>query len=422
MRTCGSLWVCRWVLVVSLAGVWGCDQQAPVQPDVSLSAEGLGRITQLMEEEVEQSKLAGAVAMVAVGGQVVYEQAVGHRDREAAVDMSADTIFRIASMTKPVTSVAVMILYDEGKIALDDPLSKYIPEFANPKVLTATGGTVAAEREITIRDLLTHTSGLGYHWDAGVGPMYNEAGIGHGVGPAEGLLGEKMAKMGAIPLLFMPGSQFHYSLSVDVLGRVVEVASGQTLAEFMEGRIFKPLGMTDTFFFVPQDKLDRLAVAYAPAEGGGLKRLGNEALTEGLLVYGAAHPYEGERRYYSGGGGLCSTAGDYLRFAQMLANGGTLDGKRILKGETVAMMTTDQVGERWQGGEGFGLGFGVARDTPAAAEMGCVGSYGWGGFWYTTFFVDPARNIVGVCMGQLHPAGPSKLNGEFKRLVYQAVE
>jgi CubicO group peptidase (beta-lactamase class C family) len=422
MKAFGRVWI-SWLLVFCSVGCLGNGPEATTQRSaVAVSQEAFGRITSLMEREVEQGKLAGAVAIVAVDGDVVYQAAVGKRDREAAADMQFDSVFRIASMSKPITSVAAMILYEQGKIALDDPVSKYIPEFANPRVLTADGRVLPAEREITVRDLLTHTSGLTYQWDSRIGPLYNAAGITAGIVEDDGVLGEKMAKLGRIPLLHQPGAAWTYGLNTDVLGRVVEVASGQTLAEFMAERIFRPLGMKDSFFFVPEHKMGRLAAAYAPAAGGGLKRLRSEMIREGTLTYCADHPYAGKRRYYSGGGGLCSTAPDYLRFAQMLANGGVLDGRRLLKAETVAMMTTDQVGDRRPGGEGFGLGFGVTRDSAEARKMGCVGSYGWGGFWYTTFFADPARNLVGVSMAQLHPGGSSTLNGAFKGLVYAAIE
>ncbi|MHC4355293.1 MAG: serine hydrolase domain-containing protein [Planctomycetota bacterium] len=204
------------------------------------------------------------------------------------------------------------------------------------------------------------------------------------------------------------------------LGHVVEVTSGMTLEEFFEQRIFEPLGMKDTHFFIPAEKMARLAAVYAPKSEGGLKQLDSEPVVEGSLVYRADHPYRGRRRYFSGGGGLCSTAGDYLRFSQMLLNGGVLDGKRLLKPGTVRLMTKDHVGKLSEG-QGFGLGVSVTRNAAESGGLDCVGSFGWGGFWYTTFFVDPGKKMIGICMGQLHPEGDATLNKEFKRLVYQAV-
>jgi len=388
---------------------------------VGLSESGLAEITSLMQEHVDEEKIAGAVAVVARRGKVAYLQSIGKQDIEADIDMSDDTIFRIASMTKPITSVAVMILYDEGLIQLDDPLSKYIPEFAEATVLAPGGGDpVPVKRPITIEHLLTHTSGLTYHWNPRLGRMYKQAGITHGLLPDDSTIAVKMKKLASIPLLHQPGEAWEYGLSVDVLGRVVEVVSGKTLEEFFEQRIFEPLGMGDTHFFIPHGKMDRLAAVYAPKPGGGLKELDSEPVVEGSLVYSADHPYAGQRRYFSGGGGLCSTVGDYLRFCQMLLDGGELDGKRLLKPGTVRLMTRDHVG-KLNKGQGFGLGFSVARNKKETGGLDCVGSYGWGGFWYTTFFVDPDKKLIGVCMGQLHPEGKATLNKEFKRLVYEAV-
>lgn len=388
---------------------------------VGLSQERLAEITALMQENVDQQKLAGAVAAVARRGKVAYLECIAKQDIEADIDMTAATIFRIASMTKPITSVAVMILYDDGLIRLDDPVSKYIPEFADATVLASEGqGTVPAKRQITIKHLLTHTSGLTYQWNPRLGPLYKEAGITHGLLPDDSVLAEKMKNLARIPLLHQPGEAWEYGLSVDVLGRVVEVASGKTPEEFFRQRIFEPLGMKDTYFFIPDGKMSRLAAVYAPKPGGGLKRLGSELIVEGAFSYRADHPYAGQRRYFSGGGGLCSTVGDYMRFAQMLLNGGELDGHRVLRHETVRLMTTDHVGQLNKG-QGFGLGVSVTRNDKEAGGLDCVGSFGWGGFWYTTFFVDPDKELIGICMAQLHPEGGATLNKEFRRLVYEAV-
>lgn len=419
-----SRFVVCWAFIVLAVGVCGCGGRgmAPAR-SVGLSEQGLARITALMEENVDKHRIGGAVAAVARNGKLAYLKSVGKTDIEADVDMQDDTIFRIASMSKPITSVAVLILYDQGKIKLDDPVSKYIPEFKDPMVLRPgqkIDQATKAKREITIKDLLTHTSGLTYQWDGHLGPLYREAGITHGVIGDDSTLAEKMKRLGRIPLLHEPGETWTYGLSVDVLGRVVEVASGKSFKQFLEERVFGPLKMKDSFFFVPDEKLGRLAVAYAPLPGGGLKRLDSEVVTEGPFSYCADHPYKGRKMYYSGGGGLCSTVGDYLCFCQMLLNGGQLDGTRILKEGTVAMMTSDQVGQLKQG-EGFGLGVSVVRNSQEAGGLDCVGAFGWGGFWYTTFFVDPAKELIGVSMAQIHPDGEATLNKRFRSLVYEAV-
>jgi CubicO group peptidase (beta-lactamase class C family) len=405
-------------LIAPCATGWGLEEAAP--RSVGLLPERLDDITALMQKHVDEEKLAGAVAAVARRGKVAYLESVGKQDIEKNVDMNADTIFRIASMTKPITSVAVLMLYDDGLIELTDPVYKYIPEFYKPTVLGSgeEEGNVRAKRKITIKHLLTHTSGLTYQWDTKIGPLYLEAGVTHGLIQDDSVLGEKMKKLARVPLLHQPGEKFTYGLSVDVLGRVVEVVSGKTLEEFFQERIFEPLGMKDTHFFIPDDKMSRLAAVYAPKSKGGLKLL-TKPVVEGALVYSADHPYVGQKKYFSGGGGLCSTVGDYLRFCQMLLDGGELDGKRVLKRRTVRMMTRDHVGELNKD-QGFGLGVSVARDGDKSGGVDCVGSYGWGGFWYTTFFVDPKKRMVGVCMAQIHPGGGT-LNSKFKGLAYKAL-
>jgi CubicO group peptidase (beta-lactamase class C family) len=422
-KTARSFAYCLFILMLLAPVALGQALPLTTPKAVALSEKRLAEITALMLEHVDEEKLAGAVAVVARRGKIAYMKSIGRQDIEADIDMSADTIFRIASMTKPITSVAVMMLCQDGVVHLDDPVSKYIPDFTDVTVLAPNqqdGETIPAERPITIKRLLTHTSGLGYHWSPRVGRMYNEAGITHGLIPDDGKLAIKMKKLASIPLLHQPGEAWTYGLSVDVLGRVVEVASGKTLEEFFEKRIFEPLEMDDTHFFIPSEKMSRLAAVYAPKPGGGLKRLGSEPVVEGSLVYRADHPYTGRRRYFSGGGGLCSTVGDYLRFCQMLLNGGTLDGKRVLKRQAIELMTTDHVGELSKD-QGFGLGFSVTRNAAEAGGLDCVGSFGWGGFWYTTFFVDPEKKLIGICMGQLHPEGDATLNKQFQRLVYEAV-
>ncbi|HSW02495.1 MAG TPA: serine hydrolase domain-containing protein [Sedimentisphaerales bacterium] len=406
----------------SLALGQGLPKASP--KSVGLSQDRLDRITAVMQKHVDEGLLAGAVAMVAREGKVAYVQSVGMQDREKQVAMNPQTIFRIASMSKAITSVAAMMLYEEGKFRLSDPVSKFIPEFADVKVLapgdpSAQDGVVAARRPITIRHLLTHTSGLTYQWDDRVGKRYAEAGITHGLIQDEDSLAEDMKKLARIPLVHQPGEAFTYSLSTDVLGRVVEVASGMPFDEFLQKRIFTPLKMNDTGFRLPESKVSRLAAVYAPDADGGLKRLPDGVLGEGNMKASVNYPYAGTHNYRSGGGGLCSTVPDYVRFIQMMLNKGELDGVRLLSPKTVEMMSTDQVGDLNQGA-GFGLGFGVTR-TLRESELTSVGAYRWGGYWYTTFFIDPSEKMIGVCMAQISPSGKATLNDQFEALAHQAI-
>lgn len=420
-----SLFLCVLTVLIAfspLALGQGLPKASP--KSVGLSQDRLDRITALMQKHVDEGLLAGAVAMVARDGKAAYFQCVGMQDREKLIAMDPGTIFRIASMSKAITSVAAMMLYEEGKIRLSDPVSKFIPEFADVKVLapndpSAQNGVVSAKRPITIRHLLTHTSGLTYQWDDRVGKLYAEAGITHGLIQDEDLLADDMKKLARIPLVHQPGEAFTYSLSTDVLGRVVEVASGMPFDEFLQKRIFTPLKMNDTGFRLPQNKVSRLAAVYAPDPNGGLMRLPDGILGEGAMKATVTYPYAGTHNYRSGGGGLCSTVPDYARFIQMMLNNGQLDGVRLLSRKTVEMMTVDQVGEL-NPGTGFGLGFGVTRNLREGEETS-VGAYRWGGYWYTTFFVDPAEKMIGVCMAQISPSGKATLNDQFEALAHQAI-
>lgn len=399
--------------------------QAPPR-SVGMSQQRLDRIGMLMQEHVDGGLLAGAVALVARDGKVAYLKSVGMQDKERNAPMKPDTIFRIASMSKPITSVAVMVLYEEGWFRLSDPVSKYLPEFKDMKVLVSGPAgdgkeqLVPVKREITIRHLLTHTAGLTYQWDPRVGAKYAEAGITHGLLQTDDVLADGIKKLAQVPLVHQPGEAFTYSLSVDVLGRLVEVISGMPFDEFLRQRIFVPLRMNDTGFYLPNGKVSRLAAVYGPDPEGNLKRLGDGILGEGAMRICVTYPYEGPKRYCSGGGGLCSTISDYTRFCQMLLNGGELDGARLLSPTTVQLMTADHVGEL-NSDTGFGLGFGVTRSLREAGELTSVGAYRWGGFWYTTFFIDPAQKLIGVCLGQLHPSGKATLNDKFEALAHQAI-
>lgn len=427
------------MLLVLLVGAWPlAAQELPVtEPGaVGLSADRLDRLTRVLERQVDDGLLPGAVVLVAREGKVAYLKAHGMKDRETGQPMRANTIFRIASMTKPITTVAVMMLYEEGRFRLSDPIADYIPAFEDVRVLADSAdpslpieeqATVPADRPVTIRHLLTHTSGLAYQWNPVLGQAYAEAGITHGLVGDENTLAEDIPRLAELPLLHQPGERWTYGLSVDVLGRLVEVVSGMPLDEFFRTRIFEPLGMDDTQFRVSEEQAPRLAAAYTVGETGELRELGSEPVQgAGATIYSAPYPTREDHRYLSGGAGLTSTVPDYFRFTQMLLNGGELDGVRLLSPETVELMTTDHVGSldttgSLLGDRGFGLGFAVTRSLAERGELGGVGTYGWGSFWYGTFFVDPAEQLIGISVANKHPGGRATLNDKFEILVRQAI-
>ena len=418
----------RLALLICLLGLVakGVAQEFPTEkPEAAgMSSERLERISKVIQQSIDEKRIAGAVTLVARHGHVVWFKAQGMSDREAGKPMRTDSIFRICSMSKPITSVAVMMLYEEGKFLLEDPVSKYLPEFKNPKVLVKPANgqpyTIPATREITIRDLLRHTSGLTYNWNGELGPLYRDAGVAHGLLPYDGTIGDSVKRLAPLPLLFNPGERFEYSLSVDVLGRLVEVVSGKPFDEFLRTRIFEPLGMKDTYFFPPDTKLDRLATAYTYYDGKGLNRFPDTPITEGTFSYSADYPYKGERKLFSGGAGLNSTAEDYARFCQMMLNGGKWGNTRLLSRKTVELMTHDQLGKIGPDQE-FGLGFGVEGAKAPLAELGTPGTFAWGGFFYTSFSIDPKEELIVVFMGQLHPTGDLTLDRQVNELAYAAI-
>ena len=397
----------------------------PAKPEaVGLSAERLDRIATVVQHDIDDKRIVGTVTLVVRRGHVAYFKAQGMLDREAGKPMPTDGMFRICSMTKPITSVAVMMLYEEGKFLLDDPVSKYLPEFKNPKVLVkpASGEpyTIPATKEITIRDLLRHTSGLTYQWNPDLGPMYEKANVASGLLPYDGTIGDSVKNLAGLPLLFNPGDRFEYSLGVDVLGRLVEVLSGQPLDEFFRTRIFEPLGMKDTYFFPPENKLGRLATAYTYYPDKGLNRFPDTPIHEGSFVYSADYPSRGPKKLFSGGAGLVSTAMDYARFCQMMLDEGKAGNTRLLSRKTVELMTHDQLGKIGPD-QGFGLGFGIDGVKGPLTELGSAGEYAWGGFFYTGFTIDPKEQMIVVFMAQLHPTGDLTLDRQVNELAYQAI-
>jgi CubicO group peptidase (beta-lactamase class C family) len=398
--------------------------------EVGFSASRLSRIGMWMQSYIDQNKLAGLIAMVARCGKVVYLERSGMMDVEAAKPMQFDTIFRIYSMTKPITSVALMMLYEEGRFQLNDPVSKFIPKFADVKVFAgATEEGIELdelEREITIWHLLTHTAGLTYDFfeDSPVDAIYLEADLHQPDRTAE----EVVHKIVKFPLVHQPGTVWRYSMATDVLGYLIEVISGMTLDVFFEDKIFKPLGMEDTDFYVPEAKLNRFAAEYGPSTASGQAPTENGGME--LLDAPATSQYTKPPRFLSGGAGLVSTASDYMRFLQMLVNGGELDGTRLLGRKTVELMTINhlpdelipiQVQPHTLHGCGFGLGFRVLVDVAQAGRLGSEGEFGWGGAASTSFFVDPKENLTGLLLTQLMPSRYYPIRNEFKVLVYQAL-
>lgn len=397
-----------------------------VEPEaVGLSTERLSRIDKVMKKHIAQQKIAGGVILIARHGKIAYLGAHGMMDVEAEKPMMPDTIFRIASMTKQITSVAVMMLYEEGHFRLHEPVSNFIPAFKEMLVLPPEDAEdssvpVPATRQITIWNLLTHTSGLTYHWNERLGPKYNDAGITHGLLQDESTLAEKMKVLTTIPLLHQPGDRVEYGLSIDVLGYLVEVVSGMPLDQFFAERIFKPLGMTDTHFFIPEAKRERIATVYERTGDGPIMRKSQEPTVNGSVIYSTDYPYNGPKTYFSGGAGLVSTASDYARFAQMMLNDGKFDGVRLLSRKTVEFMTMDQLA-RMDVNYEFGLGFSIVRDESDLWDIGSVGAYSGGGFFFTSFFIDPQEQMIGIFMCQLHPTGGLDLGGRIRTLCYQAI-
>jgi CubicO group peptidase (beta-lactamase class C family) len=396
-----------WLLAAGLSAL--AQELAAVRPEtVGLSSERLERIAAAVDRRIGEKRIAGAVTLVARRGRVAWLRAQGMADREAGKPMRTDSIFRICSMTKAATSLAVMMLYEE---------------FKSPKVLVkpASGApyTIPASREITIRHLLTHTSGLTYHWNPALGAMYKDADVAHGLLVYDGTNRDSVRRLAALPLLFNPGERFEYSLGVDVLGYLVEVVSGQSLDEFLRRRVFEPLGMKDTSFYVPEDKLDRLAAAYTWYADKGLSRFPDVPITEGTFSYAADYAYRG-KRLYAGGAGLSSTASDYARFCQLMLDGGKAGALRLVSRKSVELMTHDQLGKVGPD-QGFGLGFGVEGVKSPLRELGSPGQYSWGGFFYTSFLVDPKEQMVTIFMAQVHPTGELSRDRMFHALANQAI-
>lgn len=418
-------------LAAALAG--SCAVAPPESPSSGLDPDRLARLDAVLEDYVASGALPGAVALVAGPEEILYLKAFGYRDREADDPLETDDIFRIASQTKAIVSVAIMILQEDGRLLISDPVGRHLPEYLETTVATAnpdgTYDVVPARQPITIRHLLTHTAGITYGGGTAAKEWIEADMTGWYFAHREEPIRETVRRMASLPFEAHPGDYWVYGYATDILGAVVEVASGMPLDEFLRTRIFEPLGMADTHFYLPPGKRDRLTVVYSAGEGGFTR-----APDPGGMVGQGAY-VDGPRTSFSGGAGLLSTASDYGRFLQMLLNGGRLGGARILSPKSVELMTVDHLGgllvrdlndasavfgaER---GVGFGLGFRVVEDVGAHGVPGSEGLYGWGGAYHSSYWVDPQEELVVVYLAQLIPSGGLDDHAKFRALVYQAID
>ena len=418
--------VCIFCLV--LLGVLSNTAAAPaldrLRPNTAqLISDDLAEVTQIMDDYVAQEKLAGISTLIEHKGKIVYFESVGYADRERQVPFTMDTIYRLHSMTKPLTAVAAMILHEDGKIGLDDPVSKYIPEFANLRVHVSGRGdamvTEALKRPMTVRDVLTHQSGLSYSFfgPSPIHDLYISAGMkDYGERTPKFTLAEMMDRLSQIPLVFQSGERWRYSYSTDVVSRIVEVASGQSFDDFIRLRITEPLGMRDTAYTVTADKADRLAASYGPAQGGGLELIDDPATSDYL-----------KPAIMTGGGtGLAGSMRDYLTFSRMLLAGGTLNGQEILSRRSVNAITSDQIyrdkGSNYISGLGFGLGIQVVLDDTVDGQMpGSKSEFSWGGSSNTNFWVNPEQDLIIIVMAQFRPVRIHNFANEIRDVVYGAL-
>ena len=403
--------------VLAMPAARAAEDVVVAKPEsVGMSSERLARIDDFVQEYIDTDRIAGAVTLVARKGKVVHFEAQGWRDRESGVPMTRDTIFVLMSMTKPVVSAALMMLFEEGKFLLDDPIAKWIPEYENHRVRVNPDGVgpqvVPEARPVTVRHVLTHTSGLTLNpRGRGLTPEQIEKVTNGGKGWPT--LAERVAHAAVIPGAFHPGDQWQYGDSTDYVAVLVEKISGMSIDAFLRERIFEPLGMTDTYYYVPQEKIERMASVYRPDENGKIERMIKPAYVE-------------PTRMFRGIAGLAGTAADYHRFAQMIANGGELDGVRLLGRMTIDNMISNHIGADRPvyvrgGGYGFGLGFGVLTNSAEAPDALSIGSYTWGGAYGTLYWADPVEDLIGILMIQIRPYNHLSIRPLFSNVVTQAV-
>lgn len=417
---------CALLLLLAGASALAQDLRRSSPASLGFDEVRLERLDAALQSYVDSERIAGSVTLVMRDGRIAYLAAKGMRNVEERLPMQEDTIFRIASQTKAIVSTGVMMLHERGALQISDPLSLYFPEWADAKVAVARAGggydLVPLARPITLRDLLTHTSGIGYGGFGGPPPVANQAWVDAGItgwyfASSNEPIGETVRRMAALPQQAQPGTQWIYGYNIDILGAVIEKASGLDLATFLRTEIFEPLGMGHTQFYLPADYADRLAVVYQPKRGGGIEPVPAVGSMAGQGDYAS-----GPRVSYSGGAGLTSTAEDYARFLQMTLNGGELNGVRLLSPKTVELMTVDHLnGIPFQPGNGMGLGFSVLKDLGARGTLGSEGEYGWGGAYHSTYWVDPVENLVVVYLTQILNAGALDDFNKLRSGIYQAL-
>ena len=398
---------------------------ATAQVNQGMSLERLSRIDSVMQDYIDQEKLSGTVVYIARNGQPVFHKAFGHRDVAANDNMERSDIFRIASQSKAITSVGVMILQEQGKLLINDPVGKYLPEYMKTTVAEDDGNggytVVPAKRAITIRDLLTHTAGISY----GRGPAgqaWLDAGVyGWYTADRDEPIRETVRRMASLPQAAQPGEKFVYGYNTDILGAVIEVVTGEPLDQFLKKNILDPLHMHDTAFFVPENKRDRVATVYS-LKGDKISLADNPGMLEGISHVGQGHYLDGPRESFAGGAGFTSTTRDYGTFLQMILNGGEFNGARILSRKSVELMTNNHLGDiEYGAGTGFGLGFEIITDLGAFGQPGSLGAYGWGGAYHSSYWIDPKENMVVVYLTQLIPAGGLDDQSKLRALIYQAI-
>lgn len=410
-------------LLVCLALIQAFSQNIllPAKPEeAGFSSERLARIDQTINEHLNAGHIPGAVVFIARNGKTIYHKSFGYSDVDNKTALKKDDIFRMASQSKAITSLAIMMLWEENKLQLDDPVSKFIPEFRNPRVMTrfniadSTYSSEPAKGEVTIRQLLTHTSGIDY---AGIGSqefkaIYAKAGVTSGIGGSAGpTIGEKIKVLGSLPLKHHPGERFTYGLNTDVLGYVIEVVSGKSFDEFLRTRIFQPLGMKDTHFYLPKEKHNRLVTLHQQTATG-------VSTVKGKIYDGFDPEYpKMQGTYYSGGAGLSGTIEDYAKFLQLFINGGTYNGTRLISRKTVELMLTNQIPDLQA--DPFGLGFGIETAKNDHREPSSLGTFTWGGAFNTSYWGDPKEKIVALIYTNMYGARYGNMG--FKTLVYQAV-
>ena len=408
------------VALALASSVSGQELPHAIPEDVGLSATRLERLTQTLDAFVSDAKLPGVVALVLRDGAVVYEHAAGFRDIEAGDPMRTDAIFRIASQTKALVSVGILMLQEDGALLIGDRVSKYLPSFTETTVAAPREGggydVVQANRSITIRDLLTHTAGIGYGGGPG-GDRWSAAGItGWYFADRDEPVRATVDRMPSLPFPSQPGERFVYGYNTDILGAVIEQVSGLSLEAFLKSRILEPLDMRDTHFYLPTAKRERLATVYN--QGAELQVV---RAPDGPGMDSQGQYVNGPRQSFSGGAGLLSTARDYARFLQMMQNGGSLNGARLLSPTTVALMTSNHIGDLNGTAMGFGLGFQIRRDVGGAGQPGSVGEYGWGGAYHSTYWVDPSEKLVVVYFTQVRPGGGLDDHAKLRSLVYASI-